>query len=269
MGDSQIALVITDFEMPELDGLELTRAIRAEANTRDEINEMFDGITYEKGGSILHMVESYLGEETFRQGVHNYLKAHMYANATAEDFWNAQTAASHKPVDTIMASFIAEPGVPLLTFSLTAGHIFEKQLGMVGVVAAGLAATTINLILTYWLARRAFRPAFTRLVKRLGYAVPQLDAADQTDLVIILRVTTGIPFFVQNYIAGLADVPFARYLVISCAAVWTYTTGFILFGDALFQGKGHLALVAISILIAAIAVTHMYRRHYAKKKRAA
>ena len=57
----------------------VTRTIRAEANTPDEINEMFDGITYEKGGSILHMVESYLGEETFRQGVHNYLQAHMYA----------------------------------------------------------------------------------------------------------------------------------------------------------------------------------------------
>jgi aminopeptidase N/puromycin-sensitive aminopeptidase len=99
-----------------LDAQRVTRTIRAEANTPDEINEMFDGITYEKGGSILHMVESYLGEETFRQGVHNYLQAHMYGNATAEDFWNAQTANSHKPVDKIMASFIGEPGVPLLSF---------------------------------------------------------------------------------------------------------------------------------------------------------
>ncbi len=99
-----------------LDAQKVTRTIRAEANTPDEINEMFDGITYAKGGSILHMVESYLGEETFRQGVHNYLAAHMYGNATAEDFWNAQTANSHKPVDKIMESFITEPGVPLLTF---------------------------------------------------------------------------------------------------------------------------------------------------------
>ncbi len=52
------------------------------------------------------MVEHYLGEETFRQGVHNYLAAHMYANATAEDFWNAQTATSQKPVDKIMQSFV-------------------------------------------------------------------------------------------------------------------------------------------------------------------
>lgn len=111
-----------------LDAERTTRTIRAEANTPDEINQMFDGITYEKGGSILHMVESYLGEETFRQGVHNYLKAHMYGNATAEDFWNAQTENSHKPVDKIMESFIAEPGVPLLTFGKAAdGQVQVSQ----------------------------------------------------------------------------------------------------------------------------------------------
>jgi aminopeptidase N/puromycin-sensitive aminopeptidase len=116
--DEQVASALNG--AMNLDAQRVTRTIRAEANTPDEINEMFDGITYEKGGSILHMVESYLGEETFRQGVHNYLKAHMYGNATAEDFWDAQTANSHKPVDKIMASFIAEPGVPLLSFGKVA-----------------------------------------------------------------------------------------------------------------------------------------------------
>jgi aminopeptidase N/puromycin-sensitive aminopeptidase len=108
-----------------LDAQKVTRTIRAEANTPDEINEMFDGITYEKGASILHMVENYLGEETFRQGVHNYLQAHMYGNATAEDFWDAQTANSHKPVDKIMESFITEPGVPLLSFGKVANGEVE------------------------------------------------------------------------------------------------------------------------------------------------
>ena len=61
------------------------------------------------------MVENYLGEELFRQGVHNYLAAHLYGNATAEDFWTAQTNTSHQPVDKIMSSFVDQPGVPLLT----------------------------------------------------------------------------------------------------------------------------------------------------------
>ena len=100
-----------------LDSQMTTRTIRARAETPDEINEMFDGIAYGKAGAVLGMVEHYLGEEVFRQGVHNYLAAHLYANATAEDFWNAQTANSHKPVDQIMQSFVTQPGVPLLTFS--------------------------------------------------------------------------------------------------------------------------------------------------------
>jgi aminopeptidase N/puromycin-sensitive aminopeptidase len=100
-----------------LDSQPTTRAIRAKADTPEEINQMFDGISYGKAGAVLGSVENYLGEETFRQGVHNYLAAHLYANATAEDFWGAQTATSHKPVDKIMESLVAQPGEPIVTFS--------------------------------------------------------------------------------------------------------------------------------------------------------
>jgi aminopeptidase N/puromycin-sensitive aminopeptidase len=100
-----------------LDAQPTTRAIRAKADTPDEISQMFDGISYGKASDVLLTVENYLGEETFRQGVHNYLAAHVYANATAEDFWGAQTATSHKPVDKIMESLVVQPGAPILTFS--------------------------------------------------------------------------------------------------------------------------------------------------------
>jgi aminopeptidase N len=109
-----------------LDSQKTTRTIRATANTPDEINEMFDGIAYGKAGAVIGMVENYLGKEVFRQGVHNYLAAHLYGNATAEDFWNAQTTNSHLPVDKIMSSFVTQPGVPLLTLS-------EQQVGGVPV----------------------------------------------------------------------------------------------------------------------------------------
>jgi aminopeptidase N/puromycin-sensitive aminopeptidase len=99
-----------------LDSQPTTRAIRARADTPDEINEMFDGIAYGKAGAVLLTVENYLGPELFRKGVHDYLQAHLYANATAEDFWNVQTAVSHKPVNKIMDALVAQPGVPLLSF---------------------------------------------------------------------------------------------------------------------------------------------------------
>ena len=99
-----------------MDAQPTTRAIRAKAETRDEIEEMFDSISYGKASDVLLSVENYLGPETFRKGVHAYLSAHLYANATAEDFWNAQTATSHKPVDKIMDSLISQPGEPTVDF---------------------------------------------------------------------------------------------------------------------------------------------------------
>src|SRR3984957_17306526 len=100
----------------DLDGGRTTRAIRSRAETPAEINEMFDGIAYGKAAAVLLMTENYLGEEAFRAGVHRYLQAHMYANATAEDFWNTLQASSGKPVDQIMESLVVQPGEPLLTF---------------------------------------------------------------------------------------------------------------------------------------------------------
>ncbi len=102
----------------DLDAQPTTRTIRAKADTPAEINQMFDGISYGKAGAVLLSVENYLGEETFRKGVHNYLSAHLYGNATAEDFWGAQTATSNKPVNKIMESLVIQPGEPVLTFSL-------------------------------------------------------------------------------------------------------------------------------------------------------
>jgi aminopeptidase N/puromycin-sensitive aminopeptidase len=105
-----------------LDAGKVTRAIRAKVETPAQINEMFDGITYQKGGAVLGMTENYVGPEVFRRGVHNYLAAHMYGNATAQDFWNAQTKTSGKPVDKIMESFIVQPGVPLVSFAAPQGR---------------------------------------------------------------------------------------------------------------------------------------------------
>ena len=99
------------------DSSRTTRTIRASAETPAQIAEMFDGIAYGKAGAVIGMIENWLGPQVFQQGVHSYLAAHLYANATAEDFWNAQTATSKQPVDKVMSSFVDKPGVPLLTFA--------------------------------------------------------------------------------------------------------------------------------------------------------
>jgi aminopeptidase N len=98
-----------------IDALQSTRPIRAGAETPAQINELFDPIAYEKGAAILRMVESYVGEQTFRGGVNAYIASYAYDNATAEDFWRTLTTVAGKPVDRIMSSFVDRPGVPMIT----------------------------------------------------------------------------------------------------------------------------------------------------------
>src|SRR5579864_1831679 len=97
-----------------VDSLANTRPIHQAADTPAQIQELFDGIAYGKAAAVLHMLESYLGEETFRAGVNAYLKQHQYANATAADFWDAQAMTSKKPVDKIMPTWVQQAGLPII-----------------------------------------------------------------------------------------------------------------------------------------------------------
>jgi aminopeptidase N/puromycin-sensitive aminopeptidase len=96
------------------DSLANTRPIHQAAETPDQIQELFDGIAYGKAASVLRMLEAYLGEETFRAGVNAYLQKHQYANATADDFWDAQAQTSKKPVDKIMPTWVKQAGAPIV-----------------------------------------------------------------------------------------------------------------------------------------------------------
>ncbi|HEY4904624.1 MAG TPA: M1 family metallopeptidase [Candidatus Sulfotelmatobacter sp.] len=97
-----------------VDSLANTRPIHQAAETPAQIQELFDGIAYGKAAAVLHMLEAYLGEDTFRAGVNAYLKQHQYGNATADDFWDAQAKTSKKPVDQIMPTFVKQAGVPII-----------------------------------------------------------------------------------------------------------------------------------------------------------
>ncbi|HYK98337.1 MAG TPA: M1 family metallopeptidase [Candidatus Acidoferrales bacterium] len=98
-----------------LDALASTHPISIEAKNAEEASERFDAITYTKGAAVLRMIESYLGEDTFRDGVRIYLKRHRENNASADDFWHALDEASGQDVTRIMNAWIKEPGHPLVT----------------------------------------------------------------------------------------------------------------------------------------------------------
>jgi aminopeptidase N len=98
----------------EGDARSTTHPIQQPVATEAEANSAFDDITYKKGQSFLRMLESFLGEHVFREGIRRYMAAHMYSNTTTADLWNALSEASGKPVGEIAAGWTEQPGFPVV-----------------------------------------------------------------------------------------------------------------------------------------------------------
>ncbi len=97
-----------------LDALASTHPISVVAKSAEEASQRFDAISYTKGAAVLRMIEGYLGEDAFREGVRIYLKRHAEANASADDFWHALDESSGQDVTAIANAWIKESGHPLL-----------------------------------------------------------------------------------------------------------------------------------------------------------
>jgi len=98
----------------EGDARSTTHAIQQPVANEAEANSAFDDITYRKGQSFLRMLESFLGEAAFRDGIRRYIAAHKYSNSTTADLWNALSEASGKPVGEIAAAWTEHPGFPVV-----------------------------------------------------------------------------------------------------------------------------------------------------------
>src|SRR5213596_2797274 len=98
----------------EGDARSTTHPIQQPIATEAEANSAFDDITYKKGQSFLRMLESFLGEDVFRDGIRRYIAAHEYSNSTTADLWNALSEASKKPVGEIAAAWTDQSGFPVV-----------------------------------------------------------------------------------------------------------------------------------------------------------
>ena len=111
-----------------LDGLHSTRPIEFPVTSPRDADAMFDVLTYEKGASVLRMLEQYLGAVTFREGVRDYLRTHRFANADTGDLWAALGRSAQQPIPAVMDGWIFRPGYPVVTVSRDqGGHLVLAQ----------------------------------------------------------------------------------------------------------------------------------------------
>ncbi|TAL73406.1 MAG: M1 family peptidase [Rhodanobacter sp.] len=122
------------------DAIATTHPIVQKIATVEEASQAFDTITYAKGEAVIRMLEAYVGDAAWRQGVHDYLAAHAYGNTVSDDLWHAMDkVAGGKPITQVAHDFTLQPGVPLInvtaatcrdnrsTVSLTQGEFSRDQ----------------------------------------------------------------------------------------------------------------------------------------------
>src|SRR5437660_1952007 len=109
------------------DALNSTHPIEAKVRSPEEIEELFDEISYGKGASILRMIEAYIGPDKFQKGVSKYLQQFRYSNASGSDLWNHLQQASGMDVTSVMEGWIGKVGYPVVKASLSSGKLVLEQ----------------------------------------------------------------------------------------------------------------------------------------------
>ena len=110
-----------------LDALKTTHPIDVTVNSPAEIREIFDVISYDKGGCVLRMLENYVGETNFRAGLKKYLSSFKYGNAKGQDLWDVIGKASKMPVSSMVNSWLKQPGFPQIEITQNGKSLSLKQ----------------------------------------------------------------------------------------------------------------------------------------------
>jgi len=153
-------------------------------------------------------------------------------------------------------------GVPASPLIIAIGIRLGAGLGLAFVAAAYL----INFTLGYWLARSWFRAPLGRWLERRGRQIPLLSSADETQFILLVRITPGTPLFIQTYVLGLAGVNFARFLGFSLLIQMFYAGAFLYFGQSMHNKAVWHAVLAVALLIGLGLAVNLLRHHMKTRK---
>jgi puromycin-sensitive aminopeptidase len=165
-----------------VDGLHATRPIEIAVNRPEEAAAMFDVLTYEKGAAVLWMLESYVGIETFRNGVRRYLQAHLYANTETTDLWDAiEAEAPADRIRAVMDTWIFQGGYPVIYVEKKGGELELTQSPFA--YLPGAAPKSGSAIGKDWLVPVLVRSGDAEQRLLLGNEPAQISAAEEGTVV--------------------------------------------------------------------------------------
>lgn len=170
----------------------------------------------------------------------NYLKAHPWA---------------------LLAAVATLPGLgfPISPLLLLVGIALVPRYGMPMTCALGILAQSFCTIWTYLLSSGPLRGLLRRIVSRRR-ELPQLNDSNALRLGLILRITPGVPYALQNIVLGIVGMRLKPYLIVSLPTSALWTIGFIVTGGAIFEGRTGLAIAGVLLLIVLVILTKMLQR---------
>ena len=150
-------------------------------------------------------------------------------------------------------------GFPISPLLVLVGIVFAPRYGMPMACALGILAQSFCTIWTYLLSSGPLRGMLRRIVSRRR-ELPQLNDSNALRLGLIMRITPGIPYALQNIVLGILGMRLKPYLIVSIPITAVWTVGFIVTGGALFEGRAGLAIAGVLLLIVLIIITKMLQR---------
>lgn len=145
----------------------------------------------------------------------------------------------------IMAVALVAP-VPASILYITAGSLYGIWPSLLWIAPA----LAFNALLVHWIAGSWLRPRLERLVAKRDLQIPRLvTRSDQILFITLIRITPGVPYFVQNWVLALSGVDLAPFVAISVAIQMLFAAGFVILGRSAFEGEAGLAIAAIALLV--------------------
>ncbi|MES2474536.1 MAG: VTT domain-containing protein [Verrucomicrobiota bacterium] len=154
--------------------------------------------------------------------------------------------------------------VPMSALLVTTGLVWHDRPVMACLLT--MLAISLNLSWTYWMAAKPARGLVEKLMAAGSFQIPELPRGDHLKLILVLRLTPGFPFFLQNYVLGFMRAPFLLYLWVSMLCTGVIATGVVLGAVGLGGGKLRWAILGVSLIVVGGIFTHLLRGWLARRK---
>jgi aminopeptidase N len=230
------------------DRLVSSRSVRNPVNSREDLEGAFNSITYQKGGAVLEMLETWLGKDEFRQGVRDYLQKHAWGSATSSDFFGAVGAASGRGPEALKAfeGFVDQSGLPLIDLELACG----KEGPAIQVSQQRLKPKGSTAVDREWTTPACFRREGDVQCDTITNPPRSIALAGRTCPGYVLGNAGGSGYYVVRY------GPFAWKRILAPAAKWPAPEAAALLGDTTILAQSGLVPIESALALADAALAH-------------